>query len=149
MAQQQVVILGAGHGGFQLSASLRQVGFDGRILLVGDEPVLPYQRPPLSKDYLDGKIGFDLLLMRPEAFYGDHRIELLTGARATGIERAEKRVRLAGGEALEYDHLVLATGARNREPPIPDSSSTASAICATSPRRTNCARVLPRRSTPS
>jgi len=119
MAQQQVVILGAGHGGFQLSASLRQVGFDGRILLVGDEPVLPYQRPPLSKDYLDGKIGFDLLLMRPEAFYGDHRIELLTGARATGIERAEKRVRLAGGEALEYDHLVLATGARNREPPIP------------------------------
>ena len=119
MAQQQVVILGAGHGGFQLAASLRQVGFDGRILLVGDEPVLPYQRPPLSKDYLDGKIGFDLLLMRPEAFYRDHRIELLTGARATGIERAEKRVRLAGGEALEYDHLVLATGARNREPPIP------------------------------
>src|SRR6185312_3136362 len=107
MARDPVVIVGASHAGFQLAASLRHAGFDDPIVLIGDEPVLPYQRPPLSKDYLDGKIGFDLLLMRPEAFYGDHRIELLTGARATGIERAEKRVRLAGGEALEYDHLVL------------------------------------------
>src|SRR3954467_13998046 len=115
MAQQTVVIVGAGHAGFQLAASLRPGGFHGSFWFRGDEPVLPYQRPPLSKDYLDGKIGFDLLLMRPEAFYRDHRIELLTGVRATGIERAEKRVRLAGGEALEYDHLVLATGARNRE----------------------------------
>jgi 3-phenylpropionate/trans-cinnamate dioxygenase ferredoxin reductase subunit len=68
MAPDPVVIVGAGHAGFQLAASLRQHGFEGGITLVGDEPALPYQRPPLSKDYLDGKIGLDLLLMRPEAF---------------------------------------------------------------------------------
>ena len=62
----RVVIVGAGHGGFQLAASLRQNGFDGDIALIGDEPQLPYQRPPLSKDYLSGKIGLDLLLMRPK-----------------------------------------------------------------------------------
>ena len=68
MAQEPIVILGAGHAGFELAASLRQHGFDGAVTLVGDEAVLPYQRPPLSKDYLDGKIGLDLLLMRPERF---------------------------------------------------------------------------------
>jgi 3-phenylpropionate/trans-cinnamate dioxygenase ferredoxin reductase component len=119
MAQQTVVIVGAGHGGFQLAASLRQHGFDGRILLLADEPVLPYQRPPLSKDYLDGKIGFDLLLMRPDSFYRDHNIDLLQGARAEEIDRAGKTLRLGSGERLQYDHLVLATGARNRVPPLP------------------------------
>ena len=119
MPQQQVVIIGAGHGGFQLAASLRQHGFDGRIALLTDEPVLPYQRPPLSKDYLDGKIGFDLLLMRPEAFYRDHGIDLMQGARAEEIDRAGKTVHLASGVRLTYDHLVLATGARNRVPPLP------------------------------
>src|SRR5437899_3848750 len=88
MAQERVVIVGAGHAGFQLAASLRQGGFDGAIVLLGEEPVLPYQRPPLSKDYLDGKIGFDLLLMRPEAFYRDHRIDYLAGTRAPEIDRA-------------------------------------------------------------
>jgi 3-phenylpropionate/trans-cinnamate dioxygenase ferredoxin reductase subunit len=119
MAEQRVVIVGAGHAGFQLAASLRQGGFDGTIMLLGDEPVLPYQRPPLSKDYLSGKIGLDLLLMRPEAFYRDHRIDYLPGARAVEIDRAARQLRLASGERLAYDHLVLATGARNRIPPLP------------------------------
>ena len=119
MPSRQVVIVGAGHGGFQLAASLRQHGFDGRIALLTEEPVLPYQRPPLSKDYLDGKIGFDLLLMRPDSFYRDHNIDLMQGARAEEIERQAKRLRLASGERLDYDHLVLATGARNRVPPLP------------------------------
>jgi 3-phenylpropionate/trans-cinnamate dioxygenase ferredoxin reductase subunit len=119
MAQQRVVIVGAGHAGFQLAASLRQGGFDGIITLLSEEPVLPYQRPPLSKDYLDGKIGLDLLLMRPDAFYRDHRIDYLAGTRAAEIDRAAKRLRLASGEQLDYDHLVLATGARNRVPPMP------------------------------
>src|SRR5437899_1820182 len=119
MAQERVVIVGAGHAGFQLAASLRQGGFDGAIVLLGEEPVLPYQRPPLSKDYLDGKIGLDLLLMRPEAFYRDHRIDYLTGARVTAIDRVERQVQLASGERLGYGHLVLATGARNRVPPLP------------------------------
>src|SRR6266699_2649080 len=105
MPDDPIVIVGAGHAGFQLAASLRQHGFDGGITLIGDEPVLPYQRPPLSKDYLDGKIGFDLLLMRPEAFYRDHRIDYLPGTRATEIDRAAKRLRLASGEQLDYDHL--------------------------------------------
>ena len=119
MSIERVVIVGAGHAGFQLAASLRQGGFEGTITLLGEEPVLPYQRPPLSKDYLDGKIGLDLLLMRPEAFYRDHRIDYLAGTRAAEIDRAAKRLRLASGEQLDYDHLVLATGARNRVPPLP------------------------------
>src|SRR5580704_896637 len=119
MSAERVVIVGAGHGGFQLAASLRQGGFDGTITLLGEEPVLPYQRPPLSKDYLDGKIGLDLLLMRPDAFYRDHRIDYLAGTRAAEIDRGANRLRLASGEQLDYDHLVLATGARNRVPPIP------------------------------
>src|SRR5438552_16348758 len=119
MAEQRVVIVGAGHAGFQLAASLRQAGFDGSVVLLGDEPVLPYQRQPLSKDYLDGKIGLDLLLMRPEAFYRNHRIDYLAATRAAEIDRAGKRLRLASGEQLGYDHLVLATGARNRMPALP------------------------------
>src|SRR5207253_2355857 len=92
MAQEAVVIVGAGHAGFQLAASLRQGGFDGAIVLLGEEPVLPYQRPPLSKDYLEGKIGLDLLLMRPEAFYRDHRIDYLPGTRAAETDRVMGRV---------------------------------------------------------
>ncbi|HEX3953452.1 MAG TPA: FAD-dependent oxidoreductase [Stellaceae bacterium] len=114
-----VVIVGASHAGFQLAASLRQQGFDDRIVLIGDEPVLPYQRPPLSKDYLSGKLGLDLLLLRPETFYREHRIECLTGARVCTIDRAAHAVDLATGERLAYSHLVLATGARNRVPPLP------------------------------
>src|SRR3954452_22700466 len=119
MVEGSVVIVGASHAGFQLAASLRQAGFDGPVMLIGDEPVLPYQRPPLSKDYLDGKIALDLLLMRPEAFYRDHRIEFLAGTRVDAIDRAAKTVQLAGGERLGYGHLVLAPGARNRVPPLP------------------------------
>jgi 3-phenylpropionate/trans-cinnamate dioxygenase ferredoxin reductase subunit len=119
MAHDPVVIVGAGHAGFQLAASLRQHGYDGAITLLGDEPGLPYQRPPLSKDYLDGKIGLDLLVMRPEAFYRDHRIDYRPGTRVEAIERGAKTVRLETGERLGYGHLVLATGARNRVPALP------------------------------
>ncbi|HTW53453.1 MAG TPA: FAD-dependent oxidoreductase [Stellaceae bacterium] len=116
---RRVVIVGAGHGGFQVAASLRQHGFDGAVVLIGDEPHLPYQRPPLSKDYLDGKIGFDLLQMRPASFFDEHRIELMSGQAVAAIDRPEKAVALADGKRLAYDHLVLATGARNRVPPLP------------------------------
>jgi 3-phenylpropionate/trans-cinnamate dioxygenase ferredoxin reductase subunit len=119
MPDDGIVIVGAGHAGFQLAASLRQYGFEGAVTLIGDEPVLPYQRPPLSKEYLDGKIGLDLLLMRPEAFYRDHRIDYLSGTRVSEIDRAGKTVLLASGERLQYGHLVLATGARNRVPALP------------------------------
>src|SRR5579862_864640 len=95
MAEPPVVILGAGHAGFQLAASLRQHGFEGGVTLIGDEPSLPYQRPPLSKDYLSGKIGLDLLLTRPEAFFTEHRIELVTGRAVAEIDRADKAVVLS------------------------------------------------------
>jgi 3-phenylpropionate/trans-cinnamate dioxygenase ferredoxin reductase subunit len=113
-----VVIVGAGHAGFQLAASLRQQGYEGSVTLLGDEKVLPYQRPPLSKEYLEGKIGLDLLLMRPAAFYREHQIDYREGARVAVIDRASRRVGLASGEQLGYGHLVLATGARNRVPPL-------------------------------
>jgi 3-phenylpropionate/trans-cinnamate dioxygenase ferredoxin reductase component len=118
-ALSRVVVVGAGHGGFQLAASLRQHGFDGEVMLIGDEPQLPYQRPPLSKDYLSDKIGLDLLLMRPEQFYRDNRVDYAGGTAALAIDPAEKAVALAGGARVTYDHLVLATGARNRVPPLP------------------------------
>jgi 3-phenylpropionate/trans-cinnamate dioxygenase ferredoxin reductase subunit len=114
-----VVIVGAGHAGFQLAASLRQHGFDGEVVLIGDEPALPYQRPPLSKDYLDGKIGLDLLLMRPETFFTEHRIELIGGDAVAEIDRTGKAVVLSSGRRIGYGHLVMATGARNRVPPLP------------------------------
>src|SRR3954454_157528 len=103
--RDRVVIVGASHAGFQLAASLGQAGFDGSVVLIGDEPVLPYQRPPLSKDYLDGKIGFDLLLLRPETFYRDHRIDFLPSTRVAAIDRAARTVRLGDGSSLGYGHL--------------------------------------------
>src|SRR5208282_2492207 len=100
------VIVGAGHGGFQLAASLRQNGFDGAVALIGDEPDLPYQRPPLSKDYLSGKVRFDMLLMRPDSFYRDHRIEFMPSTRVTEIDRGGRHIRLGTGQLMRYGHLV-------------------------------------------
>jgi NADPH-dependent 2,4-dienoyl-CoA reductase/sulfur reductase-like enzyme len=118
MSLDAVVIVGAGQGGFQVAASLRQEGFGGRITLIGDEPGLPYQRPPLSKAYLLGKINETNLLFRPADFYEKQNIELLHD-QATAIDRLNRRVVLASGGAVTYDHLVLATGAHNRPLPVP------------------------------
>jgi len=118
MTLASVVIVGAGQAGFQVAASLRQEGYTGSIKLIGDEPGLPYQRPPLSKAYLLGKIQDTNLLFRPADFYATHNIDLLHDS-ATAIDRLNKRVVLASGEALSYDHLVLATGAHNRPLPVP------------------------------
>jgi 3-phenylpropionate/trans-cinnamate dioxygenase ferredoxin reductase subunit len=108
-----VVIIGGGQGGFQTAASLRAEGYQEPITLIGDEPVVPYQRPPLSKGYLLGKQEQRHAELRPAAFYDTHRITLIT-ARATGIDRMARRVALDSGESIAYDTLVLATGARNR-----------------------------------
>src|ERR1700745_524977 len=113
MAIGPVIIVGAGHAGFQAAASLRQSGFKDRILLLNDEAHLPYQRPPLSKAYLKGAGSPDSLMFRPQKFYADQTIELMAG-HATAIDRAARRLMLASGAALDYGHLVLATGARNR-----------------------------------
>src|SRR3954468_15594944 len=121
MTQGPVIIAGAGHAGFQLAASLRQNGFAERIALVNDEGHLPYQRPPLSKAYLKGTGGPDTLMFRPEKFYHDQNVDLITG-RATSIDRAARKVSLASGASLDYGHLVLATGARNRLLDIPNAN---------------------------
>jgi 3-phenylpropionate/trans-cinnamate dioxygenase ferredoxin reductase component len=121
MTQGPVLIVGAGHAGFQLAVSLRQHGFDGRIGLINDEAHLPYQRPPLSKAYLKGEGRPDSLMFRPGKFYHDQNIELI-GDRAVSIDRAARRLLLASGAALDYGHLVLATGARNRLLDIPNAN---------------------------
>jgi len=108
-----VVIIGGGQGGFQVAASLRAEGYQERITLIGDEPGVPYQRPPLSKGFLLGKQEQRHADLRPSAFYETQRITLVT-ARATAIDRPARRVTLDSGEQIEYDTLVLATGARNR-----------------------------------
>ncbi len=118
MSDPVVAVVGAGQAGFQAASSLRQEGFGGRVVLIGDEPGLPYQRPPLSKSYLAGESGLDELLLRPEAFYKTHEIELVTGA-VTGIDRPGHCLRLQSGGAIECDRVVLATGARSRPLPVP------------------------------
>ena len=108
-----VIIIGGGQGGFQVAASLRAEGYQERITLIADEPGVPYQRPPLSKGFLLGKQEQRHAELRPAAFYETQRIDLLTG-RVAAIDRVARRVALDSGEHIEYDTLVLATGARNR-----------------------------------
>jgi len=121
MTKGPVIIAGAGLAGFQLATSLRQNGFAEPIVLVNDEGHLPYQRPPLSKAYLKGTGGPDTLMFRPEKFYHDQHVDLITD-RATAIDRTARKVSLASGASLEYGHLVLATGARNRLLDIPNAN---------------------------
>jgi 3-phenylpropionate/trans-cinnamate dioxygenase ferredoxin reductase component len=121
MASGPVVIVGAGHAGFQLAASLRQAGFKDRVSLINDEAHLPYQRPPLSKAYLKGTGGPDSLMFRPAKFYTDQNIDLIAD-HATWIDRTARKLKLASGASLDYAHLVLATGARNRLLDIPNAN---------------------------
>lgn len=113
----RVVVAGSGQAGVELAASLRQRGFDGHIVLVGDEPDLPYQRPPLSKDFLKTENSAPLPI-KAESFYEAQGIELRRSVTAVAIDRAGRRLMLDSGEGLGYDHLVLATGARNRMPQV-------------------------------
>ena len=121
MTQGPVLIVGAGHAGFQVAASLRQHGFGERICLFNDEAHLPYQRPPLSKAYLKGTGGPDSLMFRPDRFYREQNIDLIAD-RAVSIDRAARKLLLASGASLDYGHLVLATGARNRLLDIPNAN---------------------------
>jgi 3-phenylpropionate/trans-cinnamate dioxygenase ferredoxin reductase subunit len=116
-----IVIAGAGHAAGQLIASLRQGGYGGNISLVGEEPFLPYQRPPLSKAYLSGELARERLFLRPEKFYADQGVDLYLGQRIDRIETARHSAVLASGERLAYDRLVLATGSRVRQLRLPGS----------------------------
>lgn len=112
------VIIGAGQGGFQAAASLRMEGYEGPVTLIGEEPYGPYQRPPLSKEYLAGTKDETGLWFRPDAFFEAQGISLRTGVRADALHLPERMVELSGGEKLAYDHLVLATGARTKTLPV-------------------------------
>lgn len=101
--------------------SLREGGYAGPVTLIGDEPALPYQRPPLSKAYLVGKLDAAALSLRTESFFKEKGIDVLHGRRVAAIDRAGRRVHLETGEGLHYEHLVLATGTRNRELLVPGS----------------------------
>ena len=113
-AEIEVLIVGAGHGGAQAAIALRQHGFAGRIAIVGEEPELPYERPPLSKDYLAGERDFARLLIRPPAFWEERGIEMMLGRRAVAVDAAARRVALADGATIAYRALVWAAGGTPR-----------------------------------
>jgi len=119
--QQTFVIVGASLAGAKAAEALRAEAFDGRVILLGEEEDRPYERPPLSKDYLRGDAGRDKVYVHDEAFYGHHDIELRTSTRAVGIEPVGRRVLLSDGEHLTYDRLLLTTGAIPRRLSIPGS----------------------------
>jgi 3-phenylpropionate/trans-cinnamate dioxygenase ferredoxin reductase component len=110
----RIVIVGAGQAAAQAVETLNKRGFTGLVTLIGDEAMLPYQRPPLSKKYLAGQLDRDRLLIRHAAHYTDHRVDLRLGFAAVGIDRARRRIELADGSAVDYDALLLATGSRPR-----------------------------------
>jgi 3-phenylpropionate/trans-cinnamate dioxygenase ferredoxin reductase subunit len=113
------VIVGASLAGGGAAATLREEGFEGRVVLIGAEPQPPYERPPLSKEYLRGELSFESALVRPSGFYDENGIESRFGVRATRVDAAGKVVELEGGERVAYDKLLVATGSRNRRFPIP------------------------------
>ncbi len=110
----RAIIIGAGQAGAQAAQSMRQAGFAGEIVIFGEEPEPPYQRPPLSKGYLQGELDTERLYLRPLAFYDQLKIDLRLGVRVASIDRAAKAVATEKGETVSYDKLLIATGAPPR-----------------------------------
>lgn len=119
-----VIIAGAGHAGAQTAINLRQAKFDGSIALIGNEPFLPYERPPLSKDYLAGEKPFERILLRPEEFWNERNIDLLLGKRVAKLTAQEKTVALADDRIIGFDKLVWAAGGSARMLDCPGSEAT-------------------------
>jgi 3-phenylpropionate/trans-cinnamate dioxygenase ferredoxin reductase subunit len=116
---EALVIVGASLAGATAAATLREEGFDGRVILIGEESTPPYERPPLSKEYFRGEVPFADALVRPEDFYTSNDIETHFGVRATRVDATEKTVELSGGDRIAYDKVLITTGSRNRRFPIP------------------------------
>jgi 3-phenylpropionate/trans-cinnamate dioxygenase ferredoxin reductase subunit len=114
-----VIIVGAGLAGAIAAQTLREEGFDGKITLLGQEPNAPYERPPLSKDYLQGKADRDSIFVHPEPWYAEHAVELSLGSAVTSLDPATGTVTTATGAQLEYDKLLLATGSKPRRLDVP------------------------------
>jgi 3-phenylpropionate/trans-cinnamate dioxygenase ferredoxin reductase subunit len=116
---ETLVIAGAGQAAGQTAASLRQKDFAGHIVIVGDEPFVPYQRPPLSKKFLAGELETKRLFIKPESFYPSHEVELRVNTRIESIDRQQQQVLLNDGQKIDYSKLLLATGSRVRQLPVP------------------------------
>ena len=109
-----VVIVGAGHGGAQAAIALRQAKFEGSIAIIGDEPELPYERPPLSKEYFSGEKTFERIMIRPAAFWEERKVEMLLGRRVISVDAPAHLVTTSDGETIGYGHLIWATGGAPR-----------------------------------
>jgi 3-phenylpropionate/trans-cinnamate dioxygenase ferredoxin reductase component len=120
-SNETFVIVGAGLAGAKAAETLRDEGFAGRVVLLGEEAERPYERPPLSKDYLRGEAGRDAVWVHEEGFYAEREIELRAGVRVESLSLDASEVELAGGERLGFDKLLLATGAAPRSLPVPGS----------------------------
>jgi 3-phenylpropionate/trans-cinnamate dioxygenase ferredoxin reductase component len=118
-ADQTFVIAGASLAGAKAAEALREEGFDGRVVLIGAEDERPYERPPLSKEYLRGEVGREKVYVHEEGFYAEHDIDLRLGRTAVGLDPASRELALDDGQRLRYDRLLLATGARPRRLSIP------------------------------
>ena len=122
-ASSAYVIAGAGLAGAKAAEILREEGFAGPVVLIGDEAERPYERPPLSKDYLLGKAERDTIYVHPASWYGDHDVELRLGVAVAGIDRAAREVALADGSRIGYARLLLATGSSPRRLPVPGADA--------------------------
>lgn len=120
---QKIVVIGGGMAGAKTVESLRSQGYTGALSLVAAEQHAPYERPPLSKDYLAGESAFEDALVQPEAWYAEHDVDLRLGTRATAIDRDARTVALDDGSVLEYDALVLATGSTPRRSDLPGADA--------------------------
>ncbi|GAA2458689.1 FAD-dependent oxidoreductase [Actinomadura vinacea] len=122
MSRETFVIVGASLAGAKAAETLREEGFEGRVVLIGEEAERPYERPPLSKGYLLGRQERDKAHVHEADWYGEHGVELRLGVRATSIDRFAHRVGLASGEPVDYDRLLLATGSSPRRLDAPGST---------------------------
>ena len=118
-SNQTHIIVGASLAGAKAAATLRQEGFDGRVVLVGTEDERPYERPPLSKDYLRGEVGREKVYVHDQAFYAEQEIELMLGRTAMSLNTSSKELVMEDGERLRYERLLITTGAEPRRLSIP------------------------------
>ncbi len=121
MKRYDVVIVGAGHGGAQAAIALRQNGFEGSIVMIGRERTPPYERPPLSKEYLAGEKPFERIMIRPEAFWAERDIELMLGKSVTKIDAEMREAQLASGETIAFERMIWAAGGDARRLSCPGS----------------------------
>ena len=140
-----VAVVGAGLAGAKTVEALRAEGFDGRIVLFGEESHRPYERPPLSKGYLQGNDERETVFVHPEGWYAEHDVDLRLGVPVTGLDRHARELMTRDGDAVHYDRLVLATGATPRRLPPAGWGQAGGALPPLRRRQRRAARRVPSR----